>query len=72
MAAAGADLLDLGGESTRPGFEPVSPQAELGRIVPAVERLLALSAAEREGKPAFDLGGAEHAADEILALIGAK
>jgi dihydropteroate synthase len=41
MAAAGADLLDLGGESTRPGFEPVSPQAELARIVPAVERLLA-------------------------------
>ena len=40
MAEAGADLLDVGGESTRPGFEPVSAEAELARVVPAVERLL--------------------------------
>ena len=36
---AGADLLDLGGESTRPGSEPVSEQEELERVVPLVERL---------------------------------
>lgn len=35
----GADLLDLGGESTRPGADPVSPEEELGRVVPVVERL---------------------------------
>ena len=35
----GADLLDLGGESTRPGADPVAPQEELRRVVPVVERL---------------------------------
>jgi dihydropteroate synthase len=35
----GADLLDLGGESTRPGADPVSPEEELGRVIPVVERL---------------------------------
>ncbi|NMG53205.1 dihydropteroate synthase [Aromatoleum aromaticum] len=36
---AGADLLDIGGESTRPGSEPVSEQEELDRVIPLVERL---------------------------------
>lgn len=36
---AGADFLDLGGESTRPGSESVSEQEELDRVVPLVERL---------------------------------
>lgn len=36
----GADLLDLGGESTRPGSDPVAPQEELRRVVPVVERLV--------------------------------
>jgi len=35
----GADLLDLGGESTRPGSNPVAPEEELGRVIPVVERL---------------------------------
>lgn len=35
----GADLLDLGGESTRPGSDPVSPEEELRRVIPVVERL---------------------------------
>lgn len=37
--AAGADFLDLGGESTRPGASPVSEQEELDRVIPVVERL---------------------------------
>lgn len=37
----GADLLDIGGESTRPGSQAVSVAAELGRIVPVIEALLA-------------------------------
>ena len=41
MHAAGADLLDVGGLSTRPGAEPVSPEEELRRVVPVVERLAA-------------------------------
>lgn len=36
---AGAGFLDLGGESTRPGSQPVSEQEELDRVVPLVERL---------------------------------
>lgn len=39
MVADGADLIDLGGESTRPGHEPVSEQEELERVVPVVEAL---------------------------------
>lgn len=39
MAAQGADLIDVGGESTRPGAAPVSAQEELDRVVPIVERL---------------------------------
>lgn len=39
FAAAGADILDLGGESTRPGAEPVSEEEELRRVVPAVRAL---------------------------------
>ncbi len=35
----GADILDIGGESTRPGAQPVSAREELGRILPVIERL---------------------------------
>jgi dihydropteroate synthase len=36
LAAAGAEVLDVGGESTRPGAEPVSAEEELARVVPVV------------------------------------
>lgn len=39
MLAEGADLIDIGGESTRPGHEPVSEQEELERVIPVVEAL---------------------------------
>lgn len=39
MEAEGADIIDIGGESTRPGAAPVSPDEELGRILPVIERL---------------------------------
>ena len=39
FAAEGADIIDVGGESTRPGFEPVSADEELGRVLPVIERL---------------------------------
>ncbi|MCB1908665.1 MAG: dihydropteroate synthase [Rhodocyclaceae bacterium] len=35
----GADLVDLGGESSRPGAEPVAEDEELARVIPVVERL---------------------------------
>ncbi|MFQ5846952.1 MAG: dihydropteroate synthase [Candidatus Methylomirabilales bacterium] len=40
MVAAGADLIDVGGESTRPGAEPVSAEEELRRILVPVRRLV--------------------------------
>ncbi len=39
MAAEGADAIDVGGESTRPGAEPVPLEVELRRVLPVVERL---------------------------------
>ncbi len=39
LAAEGADLLDIGGESTRPGAEPVAAQEELRRVVPVIAAL---------------------------------
>lgn len=36
---AGADLIDIGGESTRPGSEPVSAEEELRRVIPVLEAL---------------------------------
>jgi dihydropteroate synthase len=41
LQAAGAAILDVGGESTRPGAEPVGPEAELARVLPVVEGLVA-------------------------------
>src|SRR5713226_1084162 len=37
----GADLLDIGGESTRPGSQPVPLEEERSRVVPVVEALVA-------------------------------
>lgn len=39
MIAEGADIIDVGGESTRPGAVPVSPEEELERVVPVIEEL---------------------------------
>ncbi len=39
LAGQGADILDVGGESTRPGAAAVPPQEELRRVVPVIERL---------------------------------
>lgn len=39
MWASGADLIDVGGESTRPGAERVEPHVEIGRIEPVIKEL---------------------------------
>ncbi len=39
FAAEGADILDIGGESTRPNAAPVSDDEELRRVIPVIERL---------------------------------
>ena len=45
MLTDGADILDIGGESTRPGAEPVGAGEELRRVLPVIERLAAESSA---------------------------
>jgi dihydropteroate synthase len=44
LVASGADVLDVGGESTRPGAEPVGEGEELRRVLPVVQRLAAETA----------------------------
>jgi len=45
MVAEGADILDIGGESTRPGAESVGAEEELRRVLPVVEKLTSLTSA---------------------------
>jgi len=43
MIAAGVDIVDVGGESTRPFADPVSEQEELARVIPAIENIRKIS-----------------------------
>src|SRR5688572_15666050 len=40
MLSDGADLIDIGGQSTRPGSQMISPEEEIKRVVPAIERII--------------------------------
>lgn len=40
MIDDGADIIDVGGESTRPGAEPVTPEAEIARVLPVIEAIV--------------------------------
>ena len=68
MVGEGADLIDIGGESTRPGAAPVSPDEEMQRVLPVVQALAAqtnlpLSIDTRHGETAR---AALHAGATIL------
>ncbi|MEX2499032.1 MAG: dihydropteroate synthase [Wenzhouxiangellaceae bacterium] len=41
LASEGADILDIGGESTRPGADPVDAEAEIKRVVPVIQAIRA-------------------------------
>jgi dihydropteroate synthase len=58
LAGEGADILDVGGESTRPGAEPVSAEEELRRVLPVIE-----------GIAAWGASGANIQAGELLVSI---
>jgi dihydropteroate synthase len=47
LAFEGADLLDIGGESTRPGADPVTEREELDRVIPVIEGIRAANAGVR-------------------------
>ena len=39
MVENGADIIDIGGESTRPGYTPISVEEELSRLIPVIEAI---------------------------------
>src|SRR5947209_14397578 len=51
MHAEGADILDVGGQSTRPGSDPVPIEEEIRRVLPVIERLAAASERSDAGVP---------------------
>ncbi|SEL28937.1 dihydropteroate synthase [Ruminococcus albus] len=85
MISEGVDIIDVGGESTRPGFVRISDDEEIGRIVPVIEALKArfdvpvsidtykykvASAAAKAGADLFnDIYGLKYDNGEMAALI---
>jgi dihydropteroate synthase len=47
LISEGAEIIDVGGESTRPGAEPVAEEEEIRRVIPVIERLVS----ESRGRP---------------------
>jgi dihydropteroate synthase len=62
LAGEGADILDVGGESTRPGAEPVPADEELRRVVPVLEGLAAAA-------PALTARGVQVSIDTSKAVV---
>lgn len=75
MIAAGADILDIGGESTRPGADDVSIEEELRRVVPVIEGLagsgavLSIDTRHAEVMAGAIAAGA-HIVNDVTALTG--
>lgn len=59
LIEAGADLLDIGGESTRPGSDPVPADEQIRRVVPVIERLVRLTAETTRTPLSIDTTSAE-------------
>jgi dihydropteroate synthase len=76
LVRQGADLLDVGGESTRPGAEPVPLDEELRRVVPVVRELAAragvpISVDTSKAEVARQaLGAGAHVINDVTALLG--
>src|SRR5262249_23626119 len=76
LARQGADLLDIGGESSRPGSQPIPLDEELARVVPVVRALAAacdlpLSVDTTKAKVARQaLAAGAHVINDITALRG--
>jgi dihydropteroate synthase len=63
MASAGADIIDIGGESTRPGAEPVPADEELSRVLPVLDAL--------RGRLSIPISIDTYKADVARAAVGA-
>ncbi len=75
MAAEGADLIDIGGESTRPGYNTISAEEEIERVVPVIEAVKAavdLPVSLDTCKARVARAGIEAGADMINDIWGLK
>ncbi|UPG71882.1 dihydropteroate synthase [Roseomonas gilardii subsp. gilardii] len=74
MLEAGADLLDLGGESTRPGAAPVTPEEEIARVVPVIRALAPQARISVDTRHAATMRAAiaagAHVVNDVAALRG--
>ena len=75
LVAAGADMIDVGGESTRPGAEPVSLDVELARVLPVVSALaeagIPVSIDTRHARVmAAAIGAGATIVNDVMALTG--
>ena len=72
MAENGADIVDVGGESTRPGAQPVSAEEEKRRILPVIEKLAAqgLAVSADTMKPPVMRAALEHGAAALNDVKG--
>jgi dihydropteroate synthase len=67
LAAQGAEILDVGGESTRPGAEPVGAQEELRRVLPVLEGIVAQAWSAERPRVSIDTSKADIARAAIAA-----
>ena len=65
----GADVVDVGGESTRPGSDPVSEEEERRRVVPVVRKILEASPAALVSVDTYRAGTAEAALDAGARIV---
>ncbi len=75
FAEEGADILDVGGESTRPDYRPVSAEEEMQRVIPAIESLVkevSLPVSIDTGKSAVARRAVEAGASMINDVYGLK
>ena len=70
MIKDGADILDIGGESSRPGSVPVSAEEEIRRVVPVIETLRSDLMKQSGGIPLPLAGGARGGLDRIEQSVG--
>lgn len=76
LAAEGADILDIGGESTRPGSQPVSEDEEIRRVLPIVEGLVGRTSAlisvdtSKPGVAGRALDAGAHIINDVTACSG--
>ncbi|WP_237214815.1 dihydropteroate synthase [Falsiroseomonas oryziterrae] len=71
MLEAGADLLDIGGESTRPGADPVTAEEEQRRVIPVIRELAKAATVSADTRNAATMRAALDAGAEVINDVSA-